>query len=102
VGFISSVCPKIPSCVSNYTHATYERGQKLIGEGGIRTPETVSRLQHFQCCSFSHSDTSPETGANLNRAGRGNLSAAGNSRRELHRRRLEAEDTDDHDHRHRQ
>ena len=20
------------------------------GEGGIRTPETVSRLQHFQCC----------------------------------------------------
>lgn len=29
------------------------------GEGGIRTPETVARLQHFQCCSFSHSDTSP-------------------------------------------
>jgi site-specific DNA recombinase len=31
------------------------------GEGGIRTPETVARLQHFQCCSFSRSDTSPCT-----------------------------------------
>ena len=32
----------------------------VSGEGGIRTPETVARLQHFQCCSFSRSDTSPE------------------------------------------
>jgi hypothetical protein len=29
------------------------------GERGIRTPETLARLQHFQCCSFSRSDTSP-------------------------------------------
>ncbi len=36
------------------------------GERGIRTPETLARLQHFQCCSFSRSDISP--GA-LNRAG---------------------------------
>ena len=32
------------------------------GEGGIRTPETLARLQHFQCCSFSRSDTSPGGG----------------------------------------
>src|SRR6185436_4704385 len=29
------------------------------GEGGIRTHGTVSRTQHFQCCQFSHSCTSP-------------------------------------------
>src|SRR6185503_7283418 len=30
------------------------------GEGGIRTHGTVSRSQHFQCCQFNHSCTSPE------------------------------------------
>ena len=29
------------------------------GEGGIRTHGTVSRSQHFQCCQFNHSCTSP-------------------------------------------
>ncbi len=29
------------------------------GEGGIRTPEAVSRLHGFQPCSLGHSDTSP-------------------------------------------
>ncbi len=29
------------------------------GEGGIRTHDTVSRIQTFQACSFDHSDTSP-------------------------------------------
>ena len=29
------------------------------GEGGIRTPDWCYPIQHFQCCSFSHSDTSP-------------------------------------------
>ena len=38
------------------------------GEGGIRTPDTVTRIQHFQCCSFSHSDTSPGTGHEFRRA----------------------------------
>src|SRR3954447_21794534 len=33
------------------------------GEGGIRTHGTVSRSQHFQCCQFNHSCTSPD--ANL-------------------------------------
>ena len=30
------------------------------GEGGIRTHGTVSRSQHFQCCQFNHSCTSPK------------------------------------------
>ena len=30
------------------------------GEGGIRTPGTVSRTQHFQCCTIGRSATSPE------------------------------------------
>src|SRR6266508_2392686 len=30
------------------------------GEGGIRTHGTVSRSQHFQCCQFNHSCTSPQ------------------------------------------
>ncbi len=33
--------------------------EKCGGEGGIRTPGTVSRTHAFQACSFSHSDTSP-------------------------------------------
>jgi uncharacterized protein YbbC (DUF1343 family) len=31
----------------------------FCGEGGIRTHDTVSRIQTFQACSFDHSDTSP-------------------------------------------
>src|SRR5260370_41113948 len=30
------------------------------GEGGIRTHGTVPRSQHFQCCQFNHSCTSPK------------------------------------------
>ena len=29
------------------------------GERGIRTPGTVARTQHFQCCTIGHSATSP-------------------------------------------
>ena len=39
-----------------------KRVSRGSGEGGIRTPDTVARVQHFQCCSFSRSDTSPEKG----------------------------------------
>ncbi len=35
--------------------------QKTGGGGGIRTLDTVSRIQHFQCCAFSHSATPPTT-----------------------------------------
>ena len=29
------------------------------GEGGIRTPGTVTRTPHFECGAFNHSATSP-------------------------------------------
>ncbi len=37
------------------------KGLTLVryGEGGIRTLEQVTPLQHFQCCAFDHSATSP-------------------------------------------
>lgn len=40
---------------------TGRRPQKTGGGGGIRTLDTVSRIQHFQCCAFSHSATPPTT-----------------------------------------
>jgi hypothetical protein len=30
------------------------------GEGGIRTPDTVARMPHFECGAFNRSATSPE------------------------------------------
>jgi hypothetical protein len=30
------------------------------GEGGIRTPDTVTRMPHFECGAFNHSATSPQ------------------------------------------
>src|SRR5260370_21588538 len=35
------------------------RKQKSGGEGGIRTPDTVARMPHFECGAFNHSATSP-------------------------------------------
>ena len=31
------------------------------GEGGIRTPDTVARMPHFECGAIDHSATSPQT-----------------------------------------
>ena len=31
------------------------------GEGGIRTPDTVTRMPHFECGAFNHSATSPRS-----------------------------------------
>jgi hypothetical protein len=31
----------------------------MSGEGGIRTLDRVAPIQHFQCCAFDHSATSP-------------------------------------------
>ena len=36
------------------------RGAKAGGEGGIRTPDTVARMPHFECGAFNRSATSPE------------------------------------------
>jgi hypothetical protein len=33
---------------------------RLGGEGGIRTPDTVARMPHFECGAFNHSATSPQ------------------------------------------
>src|SRR5499426_543397 len=32
---------------------------EIGGEGGIRTPDTVTRMPHFECGAFNHSATSP-------------------------------------------
>src|SRR5262249_34673114 len=31
----------------------------LGGEGGIRTPDTLASMPHFECGAFNHSATSP-------------------------------------------
>jgi hypothetical protein len=37
------------------------KGEQLIGgEGGIRTPDTLASMPHFECGAFNHSATSPE------------------------------------------
>ena len=36
-------------------------GRQTSGEGGIRTRGTLSRTQHFQCCTIGRSVTSPTT-----------------------------------------
>ena len=36
-----------------------DRGLNTGGEGGIRTPDTVARMPHFECGAFDHSATSP-------------------------------------------
>jgi hypothetical protein len=33
------------------------------GEGGIRTPDTVARMPHFECGAFNRSATSPSRGS---------------------------------------
>src|SRR6516165_3149762 len=37
------------------------------GEGGIRTPDTLASMPHFECGAFNHSATSPEPKTGLKR-----------------------------------
>ena len=37
------------------------------GEGGIRTPDTLASMPHFECGAFNHSATSPEPESGLKR-----------------------------------
>jgi hypothetical protein len=37
------------------------------GEGGIRTPDTVTRMPHFECGAFNRSATSPQPEKGLKR-----------------------------------
>src|ERR1700687_5181893 len=41
------------------------------GEGGIRTPDTVARMPHFECGAFNHSATSPRGRVRAGARGRG-------------------------------
>src|SRR5262245_18291403 len=52
-------------------HSDYFRKHLVLaafggGEGGIRTPDTVTRMPHFECGAFNHVATSPwPQGANI-------------------------------------
>jgi hypothetical protein len=35
------------------------------GEGGIRTPDTLASMPHFECGAFNHSATSPASEEDL-------------------------------------
>src|SRR6266545_2965297 len=50
----------VVSIALNSTLSTHNASLYSGGEGGIRTHGTVSRSQHFQCCQFNHSCTSPQ------------------------------------------
>jgi hypothetical protein len=60
-------------------HWTWENLETLSGEGGIRTRGGVTPTQHFQCCTFGRSVTSP-----LVRAMHSRLPAAGAADRMVH------------------
>ena len=47
------------------------------GEGGIRTPDTLASMPHFECGAFDHSATSPRSGRHPSRCG---LSLSGENR----------------------
>ena len=36
-----------------------QSANKNGGEGGIRTPDTLASMPHFECGAFNHSATSP-------------------------------------------
>ena len=44
---------------ANPTGARSTGAVRAGGEGGIRTPDTVARMPHFECGAFNHSATSP-------------------------------------------
>jgi hypothetical protein len=44
-----------PKNISHFTSLSGDAG----GEGGIRTPDTVARIPHFECGAIDHSATSP-------------------------------------------
>jgi hypothetical protein len=49
-----------PMTVANVANGIVKLLILLVGgEGGIRTPDTVARMPHFECGAFNHSATSP-------------------------------------------
>src|SRR5687768_1403589 len=71
-----SLCPKeVPNWRGKpaFSRRKSQETRKISlagGEGGIRTPDTVARMPHFECGAFNHSATSPSG------AGRGAIPAA--------------------------
>jgi hypothetical protein len=49
------------SPVRSVTYVSGPDPQKNGGEGGIRTPDTVSRTLAFEASAFNHSATSPRS-----------------------------------------
>src|SRR5437764_7626123 len=56
----SEARPLAGACSKAYAPADARASATYGGEGGIRTHGTVPRSQHFQCCQFNHSCTSPK------------------------------------------
>lgn len=49
------------SKVSSHEAGDYRRRlRRYGGEGGIRTPDRLAPMPHFECGAFNHSATSPE------------------------------------------
>src|SRR5580704_6126247 len=58
--------PDGPGIGAECSNATRQNGERRLlrlekggGEGGIRTPDTVARMPHFECGAIDHSATSP-------------------------------------------
>src|SRR5262249_24415425 len=59
---------EVPAAVGHFDDRgslAHAAKQGAGGEGGIRTPDTVIRMPHFECGAFNHSATSP---SHINRA----------------------------------
>src|SRR3954465_5663575 len=46
----------------------FRLGQASGGEGGIRTPDGLAPMPHFECGAFNHSATSPQRPAGSRRS----------------------------------
>src|SRR5271154_6902266 len=59
---------------------------RIGGEGGIRTPDTVARMPHFECGAFNRSATSPEGEKRERRGAVFSGATRGKQEREIRRR----------------
>ena len=55
------------SQVQSVTHFSGSDNDRDGGEGGIRTPDTLASMPHFECGAFNRSATSPQVSARLRR-----------------------------------
>ena len=67
------ICFSQANCVRSRAHVFAGVLAKIVsgGEGGIRTPDTVARMPHFECGGFNHSPTSPDRSPQAINAGHG-------------------------------